>query len=336
MRQLLKPMDLRDILDNSFSILRERFWTFQGVIFYSFLPAFVCILLALIIILAVSLTIIPASNIDWNNFNFELYFTQLSQKLGFVGFLALILLGFLFMVTSFVGSILYVHGSIRLFQAGFLGEQCTAKEAFKGVLSKLRGVWIFLYFIFAFLLQMVVSFSTISINFFFTFLIAMIVNPALAILIQIIYYVLNFGLNFAVNSFFFLIPIIIIIEDANIIKAITRSFSLPAKHRWRVIGAFIFSNLIIFAISMILLFLIITIGLLGYALLNTYNNLLIYVIGIIFVFILLFLCLSIIAPFNFGPLTAIYYDLVIRKEGFDLMYTFNNQSTNFVNWSMYQ
>ena len=49
MKNRLYPMGPGAILDNTFFILRDRFWKFQGVIFLSYLPVIIISLLLFIL-----------------------------------------------------------------------------------------------------------------------------------------------------------------------------------------------------------------------------------------------------------------------------------------------
>jgi hypothetical protein len=115
-------------------------------------------------------------------------------------------------------------------------------------------------------------------------------------------------------SFFFCMALpVTVFEDFDVMKSISRGFKLMAKHRWRIFGTLLLVYLLGYALGIIILGLI-AIPIVGAVFLK---NIAAYIAAGIFCIGGLFILIQLCAYF-FGPLTAIYYDLIIRKEGYDI------------------
>src|SRR5690554_2802354 len=131
MGKRLKPMGVAGILDNTFFILRDKFWQFQGVIFLSYLPAVIFGILAAVLLLPVVLGGIELLDTDSVE-QMDQLFSGLLSSFGLYFFIV----GGGFIVALILGSIYMAYGSIRLFSKGLHAEECRVREAFKGINGK--------------------------------------------------------------------------------------------------------------------------------------------------------------------------------------------------------
>lgn len=301
MRSLLRPMGVREILDSTFTIMRERFWTFQGVIFLSFLPATIFLLMIAGLIGAILYKIYVSQGFS-SPFDSRIL-SQFFSASGIITIVFLLMFVALFVISMIGGSIFYIYGSINLFKHGFHGEKCRVKEAFHGI--KQKWLWYFIYFILMQVAMMIVSvpFSVGSM------IVAFINVPVIYILLQIIVILLKLAVMFI----FCLTPVIIAVEKIDAFKAIIRSFQLPAKHRLRMLGTLFAVYLVIYGLYAIVMGLTIPSIVLIIKTVNLFT-----ILFLVFSILLALLIISGLMPFFFGPITAIYYDLIIRKEGYDI------------------
>ena len=77
MNHRLRPMGVREIFDLPFFILRERFWSFQGILFWTFLPA-AGIFFLMLLIAAITIWRLAPAGVPWNQ---ELFWSLLSLNL---------------------------------------------------------------------------------------------------------------------------------------------------------------------------------------------------------------------------------------------------------------
>ena len=295
MKARLKPMGIREILDNSFTILRERFWTFQAVNFLSFLPAFMIMCL----MGAVFFMIIYRFNLKAGpHFLFsEKYWQQLYDKAGVELMSGLALLGllfFLFLAAVIIGAYYFAYANTKLFKCGLHGEECTIKEAFQGLKGKKRRF--FALQVILFLIGFIISFLS--------------EHPLLSIrtLGVILYYFMIY-----VEFLFCLTPVVLCLENKNLFDSLSRAFTLLSRHRWRVFILLFVVYFLAYALLLIILGLL-AIPIVVAAIIKDIVS--IIAVGIFSLGALL--VLNIFLSYFFGPLTAIYYDLLIRKEGYDL------------------
>jgi hypothetical protein len=290
MKNRLKPMGVGTILDNTFSILRERFWTFQGVNFIAFLPIFIvlCIIIGFLIV-----SLLPYRNIIDSNLG-QRFWMEVMSRMG-LNILILILLMIILVVVGVLSMIYFTYGNIKLFKCGLHQEKCTIKEAFAGIKGKR---WRFVG------VSMVMFLMAFPI-----WITAMILTYK---------YAKSWGtfinyLNYPLYFLFCLNSVVLCLETLNIRKTLSRSFSLMAKHRWRILGTLILVYILGYILMLILVGLIaVPIGI-AVAVHNLVTILLAILFGIFGL-----LVLSLFGTYFLSPLTAIYYDLLIRKEGYDI------------------
>lgn len=321
MKSFLKPMGVRDTLDCTFSILRERFWTFQGVIFYSFLPALVFFLIALVFVAVIVInTFFSTMPLNWTDSRF---WSEVGQNIGIPGVILLVFLGILWFLSTMVGGFFFMHGSINVFIHGMHGWKITWRESFKGL--KKKWLWYFVYFILSYIASMIISLPNMVFSFVAIF--------AKSIVIQIVSQIVTTILQIILRFLICLTPIVIAAEDIDAIKAFVRAFNLPAGYRWRMLGKLILVYLMVYALILVM-FGIIAIPI---VIAVTIPHLITLIIAVL-IGLCSLLIISVFMPFLYGPLVAIYYDLIIRKEGYDLALQLNqnpnNPDTNLINRSI--
>jgi hypothetical protein len=287
MKNRLKPMGIGAILDNTFSILRERFWAFQGVNFLSFLP----VIIFSLILAGIVLVMLGSHSFDFNNLQeLDRIFSRSAISILFI-FLLMILL-FIALIT---GLIYMMYGNIKLFKCSLHNEPCPFKEVFKGIKGKRWGFIGLMILLFLIMAPLLIVYAILLFS-----------NQLLALLV---YYADLFGVMF----FFCLAPVVFFLENKGPAQALGRAFTLTAKHRWRIFGTILLVYLL--EIILVLVFYSLLIGAIGLAagLHNVFGYIpagLLAVLGI--------LAYNIIMSFGYGPLVGIYYDLLIRKEGYDI------------------
>ena len=302
MKTRLQPMGARDILDNTFSILRERFWTFQGVIFLSFLPSLLLLLIGVIYIIVVLLTFPPGFFLGFSPGRPD-FWSEVSGRFGISGLIFLLPLLIIWIISIIAGSIFNIHGNIRIFQLGLHQENCTVKEAFRGLKSK--WLWYFLFGILASVITLIVSIPG--------YILAMTLHSSGSVLLQNTSDLLVSILQIAAGFFICLTPVVIAVEDTNAVKALIRAFSLLKNYRLKVLGVLI----LVYLLGYVLLLIMFGISIIPITLAVRFPNPVTFTLSAI---MLLGACLilNVMISYFFGPLTAIYYDLIIRKEGYDL------------------
>jgi hypothetical protein len=302
MKTRLQPMGARDILDNTFSILRERFWTFQGVIFLSFLPSLLLLLIGAIYITIVLFTFPPGFFLGFFPGRSD-FWSELSGRFGVPGLIFLASLLFCWIISLIVGAIFNTHGNIRVFQLGLHQESCTVKEAFRGL--KAKWLWYFLFWILAFAITLAVSIPGYSL--------AMALDSSGSALLHNIADLLVSILQIAAGFLICLTPVVIAVEETDAVKALIRGFSLLKNYRFKVLGVLI----LVYLLGYVLLIIMFGISIIPITLATRLPNPVTLTVSVI---LLLGACLifNVMISYFFGPLTAIYYDLIIRKEGYDL------------------
>ena len=123
----------------------------------------------------------------------------------------------------------------------------------------------------------------------------------------------NSLLQILVGFFFCMALPVVVFEKVDVLGSIGRALKLMTDHRWRlfwsllivyILGYFI-GGLVLSCLAIPIVFAVMIKSMVAYILVG------ILCLGGLFVLIYL-------GAYFFGPLTAIYYDLLIRKEGYDL------------------
>ncbi len=312
-------MDLREILDQTFVTMRNNFWTFQGIMFKSFLPSWGIFLLGVISVVIFLFAKQASLNIPFTS---ELYWTELfrsSLLSSALMIIFLLLLGIAFFITTLIGGIYFTYSSIKIYQSGLHGKKCTLKEAFAGIKGyrlRLFLNWLLLALAATiFSVPVMIISSIIQLNF----------SPLIG---QIVSFVLNNSISLFFSFFFFLMPAIIVISNYDLGKALKRSFVLPRQHRLRILGILFVLFLLETSLIIALVFPPSLMIMLAVTLKNIYGYILAFSL-----LILSILFFNVLCSFTYGPMVALYYDLQIRKEGYDLQLQLSdaNQESSGIN-----
>ncbi len=293
MKSRLRPMGVGAILDNSFTILRERFWAFQGVNAISMLPA--SIIYGIILVIYFTVGGFGETN------NLPDLLARNSISFVFMGLLSVI-----YLIAAVIGSAYMTYGNIILFSDGLHNRKIPFREIFTAIQGK-RGPYI----------GMILLISLASF---------LLMIPALLIMIDsviwgIVAFLLSIIAIVLLMFYFHLAPIVLFLEDKRVFAALQRAFHLMAKYRWRIFGIYVLMYFLWGAMF----------G--GFYILAILTGVFIALQHIIaYVFAGLFAILAVLAfntlySFFYGPVTAVYYDLLIRKEGYDIQQQLAEEDT---------
>lgn len=281
--QRLRPLDVTGIIDSAIALYRQNFALFAGVVAVLAVPQ--AILTTIVTFGAGTSTnfLRPSDN---GTTNFQV---PAGWLLG-LGATSLL---------SFIFGIVITGALARVISARYLGERITVGEAYTSV-----GVGRFA--------SLVAASILLSILLIVPPVIAAIVIVVLAVsgtavtaivLIAIALAVGALILDIKMWAHFLFIAQSIVIERRGIINSFRRSWDLVRGSYWRVFGI---TLLVLFMVSA-------TQGIIG------------AVLGVAFAFtvpqatVIVSALLGILfQPFQYGAMTLLYYDLRVRKEGFDL------------------
>lgn len=303
MKKHLKPMGIRDVLDSTFTILRENFWSFPMVFVKSFLPAF-CVLLAGVLAAIVYLAVLSfrmhipiADALFWSELGHG------SVTVIILGIILLVLVIIAFIFALCIGGIYFAYGNFLIFKNGLHEQKTSMKEVFQGIKGN-RGRIFLVQFIVGLLLYVV------AVPGFIASLIASIHGWFVAN--TIISYA-NSLLQILVGFFFCMALPTVVFERTDVLGSIGRGLKLMTNHRWRIF----WSLLLVYLLGYLIGFMVLGVLAIPIAFAVMLKNIIAYIIvGILCLgglFVLIYL-----GAYLFGPLTAIYYDLIIRKEGYDI------------------
>jgi hypothetical protein len=280
----LRPLDLTGIIDSAIALYRQNFALFAGVVAVLAVPE------------AILTTIVTFGAGTSSNFlrpssqggNPNLHF----QGAWAVGFAATTLLSFIF-------GIVITGALARVISARYLAERMTVGEAYTSV-----GVGRFAAVVAAsLLLGITVTIPPIIATIALIVMVVAGAPVAAIVLISIALFVGAIVLDIKMWVHFLFIPQSIVIERRGIIDSFRRSWDLVRGSYWRVFGI---TLLVMFMVSA-------TQGIIG------------AVVGVPLLFtlpqasVIVSALLGILfQPFQYGALTLLYYDLRVRKEGFDL------------------
>lgn len=293
MENRLQPMGVREIMDYTFSILKEYFWSFQGLIFWAFLPLVIGMIGLGGLLIGAMATVLVGQAVmgrDLTDF-FNSFLSNAGPLALFVVVIPLIIL-----VLVMVCLIYLNYGMVKLFVAGLHREKCGARQCFTGIKGKRLRIFWFLTFSIGFGLLLG------GVSTFFK-------EPLYYLWAQVIANVLVSGIGFL---FSLIIPVLVV-EDQGVLNSLRRAFKLLKGQRWRALGILSLVYLLGYVLYLVILALI-----MGPLVLAIYlrNIILFLAAGL--------LCLAGILIFNamiayfYGPITLLYFDLRIRKEGYDL------------------
>jgi hypothetical protein len=278
----LRPLDVTGIIDSAIALYRQNFALFAGVVAVLAVPQ--AIISAIVTFGSGSSTFYNTSQSGSTNFHVN---TGWLVGLAGGGLLA------------FIFGIVITGALARAISARYLGDRITVGEAYTSV-----GVARFASLLMAsILLGLVLALPPLVAGIIIVVMAVAGLPVAITVLLGIALGLGALILDVKMWAHFLFIPQAIVIERRGITDAFRRSWDLVRGSYWRVFGI---TLLVLFMVS-------ITQGILG------------AVLGLALAFtvprtsVVLSALLGILfQPFQYGAMTLLYYDLRVRKEGFDL------------------
>ena len=298
----LRPMTVGDILDQSFSLYRKNFTTLVGIVAVVHVP---------LLVLQIAGGLLFGTQLINRNGSFALTQTQSLATLAGIGILGLsaIVAG---LASIFETSALSVVVSERL-----LGNSVNLRQAYGRALSHWRALLAMIFIIFGatvfcllllfiplvLLLVLVGALSGTGTG----SAAAALSTSLFACLICLALPIVLIG-SYAVSVRLLFAPQAIVLENMGGIDGLRRSWRLVRGSFWRVLG-----------ITLVLSILVAIIGQGPAYVIAIVANLLPFpVLGLVINATAQSLINVIVLPLQFAAFTLLYYDLRIRKEGFDL------------------
>jgi hypothetical protein len=285
----LRPLGIGDVLDRVFAIYRAR----AVGLFVLGLILFVALVVAWIV-LSVAFAFAGRAT-----------FTRLSQQptndpvalLANPAFLDLMGALFLYFIVGWVITLLvgavFTGAVIDAAAAAHLGHERSLSQSFVvGFGSSLR----------IFFAGVLVTIAVTLIAVVFNVASALVNNGIVLFLIFCVY----LFVQTYVQASWFVSPVIATIEHHGPISSLRRSWQLSTGFRWRIVG------LVLLLVVLFLVLFVLVVFLVGAV--TALNQ----TAGAIAVFIAAFAAIPLWMPLFFGTMTVLYYDLRVRKEGFDL------------------
>jgi hypothetical protein len=279
----LRAMGLADLLDTSFALYRQNFALFAGIAAVLGVPE--AIINALLTALART-TVTTTSTVGQN--------VQLSGlQIGSSGGTGVVSLIFGALITGGLAFAIYRR---------YMGESVSIEGAYRGVTA--RG--------FLRLLGAIVLGALMAIAVFLAPLILLIAGIVTGIAALVVVAVIGFVVAGVVTVVMLVhwifVPQIIVVEQSTIIASFYRSWRLVAGSAWRVLGIYIVLAIMVGVLTGIVG------GVAGGVLAVSGGDR-----GVVFLATLISQFVGVLVqPFQLGALTLLYFDLRIRKEGFDL------------------
>jgi hypothetical protein len=302
MKNHLKPMGARDVLDSTFTIMRENFWSFQGVFFKSFLPALIILGAGIVGAVVYFLLLKARTNIPLTDPRFWSEMGNASIWAVIIGVILLFIMVIAFFIAIVIGGIYYTYGNFKIFKNGLHDQKTSSKEAFQGIKGNRARIFL-VQFIIGILLY-IVAIPGIIVTF--------IITLQWPLIGRIISYG-NSLLQMFIGFFFCMALPTVVFGNLDVMKSIGRGFKLMSKHRWRIFWTLFLVNLLAIVIVVVFMGLVAIPIFLAVAIKNVFVYILAGIFGIVDILILVQLI-----TYSYGTLTAIYYDLLIRKEGYDI------------------
>src|ERR1700722_16414294 len=294
----LKPMSLSELLDRTFTLYRDRFWGFCGLMVIPEIAILACSL-----ILVIGFPIRAASLVPNPQDPFAV-FRQMQSRIG-PGMLLLV-------VQIFFGAL--ALGAVTVTVSEFyLGRKISIAGAYRMVRGRIFGLIGLIVLLF--LIAMVFAFAVILA----VVLVAMVASIALNLISPILSVVFVFLLmigGFALVAWLMMryavsIPVFLL-EGQGAVESMTRSGELTRGHRGRILGASIVMYIVVFVIQtlFVLPFSIMTLVYVTKGVLPLWIQIAQSVAGAVGG--------TIAGPLFMITIALIYYDVRIRKEAFDL------------------
>jgi len=294
----LKPMSLSELLDRTFTLYRNRFWLFCGLMVMPEIAIMVC---SLIVIVGFPIRVLPIAANPQDPFA---VFRSLQSRI--------------------VPGMLLIFATI-FFQAFALGAvTVTVSEVYLGRAASIRGAYRMIRGKVFGLIGLIILLFLIAIVFVFGVFVAVAlaggivsvalsaISPVLAVIVVMLMALGGFVLaawllmRFAVS-----IPVFLL-EQQGAVDSMTRSGVLTRGHRWRILGATVVMYIVVTVVQLlfvmpfsILTFISVTKGVLPLWIQMGQS-----VAGA--------LAGTVAGPLFMITIALIYYDVRIRKEAFDL------------------
>ncbi len=294
---ILRPMSIGDLLDGAFTLYRKHFWTLLGIVAIATTPVLALEVVATLLFLPID-PLFTRGATSASNFSTP----QLAALAGG---------GVLFLIAALFGGLaaIFETGALAIFiSEQYLGRQLSARQAYAHALRRwpsLLGmslIFLMVYgglFVVMFIPLALLVFASGSGNSGLPLFISCTVCLLLP-LILITYYALSVRWQFA--------PQAIVIEQRGALEGLRRSWNLVRGSFWRVAGIALVLTIMITILSSAASFSLqfIVFALPSFVLINALST------------IMTNLLQMIVLPLQFGTLTLLYYDLRVRREGFDL------------------
>jgi hypothetical protein len=285
----LRPLGIGDVLDRVFGIYRSR----AIAMFVLGLILFVALLIAWIV-LTVAFAFTGGSSLARLSIPSTADPATAFASPAFAEFVAGLIVYFVigWLMTLLVAAV-FTGAVIDAAAAAHLGQERTLAQSLGvGFRSSLR-------IFFAGVL------ATIAVT-----LIGVVGNVASAAvdngLVVFVIFCVYFFVQMYVQASWFVSPVVATIEGHGPVSSLRRSWQLSTGFRWRIVGL-VLLLIVLFVVLFVLV--VVLIGLIAAANQSA---------GAVAVFIAIFAAVPIWMPLFFGTMTVLYYDLRVRKEGFDL------------------
>jgi hypothetical protein len=293
-------MNIGDLLDGAFTLYRKNFVTLVGIVAVATLPVLVIQLVAGLLLLPLEPFLTRPSTSGIPNFT--------STEVG-----SLLLGGGFFLGASLLGALasIFETGALAIFIAEhYLGRQLNIQSAYRHALRRwtaLLGMSLFIFLVYAALsLVVLIPFGLLlfataaSRSADLLGVVAICVPCILLPVIVLAFIVLSVRWQFA--------PQAIVIENRPPMDGLRRSWNLITGSFWRVAGINLVLTILVTIISSSATFSLQFAAALvpSVILVNVLNTLVTSALRMI------------VLPLQFATLTLLYYDLRVRKEGFDL------------------
>jgi hypothetical protein len=294
----LKPMSLSELLDRTFTLYRNRFWLFCGLMVMPQIAIMVC---SLIVVVGFPMHIVPIAASSQDPFA-ALRSMQARIVPGF-----LLIFAQLFFQAFALGAVTMAVSEV------YLGRVASIRASYQMIRGKIFG-----------LIGLIILLFLIAIVFFFGVFIAVAlvgglisvafsaISPILGVIVILLIVLAGFVLaawlmmRYAVS-----IPVFLL-ENEGVVDSMTRSSSLTHGHRWRILGASVVMYIVVFVIQALFVmpFTILTFISVAKGVLPLWIQIGQSVTGA--------LAGIVAGPLFMIVIALIYYDVRIRKEGFDL------------------
>jgi len=294
----LKPMSLSELLDRTFTLYRNRFWLFCGLMVIPQVAIMVC---SLVVVVGFPVHVVPIAASSQDPFA-----ALRSMQARFVPAFLLLFVQLFFQAFA-LGAVTMAVSEV------YLGRVASIRASYQMIRGKIFG-----------LIGLILLLFLIGIVFVFGVFIAVglvggiisvalsAISPILAVVVVLLIALAGFVLaawllmRYAVS-----IPVFLL-ENDGVVDSMTRSSTLTYGHRWRILGASVVMYIVVFVIQAL------------FVMPFTIMTFISMVKGVLPLWIQIGQSVTAaMAGIVAGPLfmitiALIYYDVRIRKEGFDL------------------